>query len=42
MEAPTIADMALLITENRAKKASPTDLERMLQELENPEDDYPN
>jgi amino acid adenylation domain-containing protein len=42
MEAPTIADMALLITENRAKKASPTDLERMLQELENPEDDAPN
>jgi acyl carrier protein len=34
MEAPTIADMALLITENRGKDMDPADLERILQELE--------
>jgi amino acid adenylation domain-containing protein len=38
MDAPTVADMALLITENRARKASPEDLENMLQELENMQD----
>jgi amino acid adenylation domain-containing protein len=35
MEAPTVAEMALLITENRARDMDPTKLERMLQELEN-------
>ena len=33
-EAPTVADMALAITQSQAKEAKPEDIERMLAELE--------
>ena len=34
LQAPTVADMALVITQRRAKAADQTDIERMLAELE--------
>ncbi len=38
-EAPTVADMAVAVTQNQAKKAEQTDIERMLAELEAMTDD---
>jgi hypothetical protein len=33
-DSPTVADMAVVITQNRAKKASQEDLARLLNEVE--------
>ena len=39
LEAPTVAEMALIIVQSQAKKASEQDLARMLAELEALSDD---